>query len=111
MRENLEFNPQPFSKGDYEKYKGEEIWEHLKSDTARYLMLLATDCEKPAVIGIDKYLTEKLGEDALFGDNVRQMVGRMVRQLMEHYGYKLYQEDVGCPKFSIFKTGALYSKK
>ncbi len=56
-------------------------------------MKVACDLGQPAVVGIEEELLIVLGKDILI-DRVKQMVGHMVRQVMEKEGFVIDQGDV-----------------
>ena len=53
----------------------------------------ASELGKPAVEGIEEQLLEEFREDVL-ADRVKQMVGHMVRQILEQRDWVLDQSDV-----------------
>lgn len=56
-------------------------------------MKLATDLGFPAVAGVEEGLLRKFGEDVL-DDRIKQMIGHMVRQVMERRGFVVDQTEV-----------------
>ncbi len=71
-------------------------------------METATDLGKPAVTGMEERLLDRFGEGVV-DDRVKQMVGHMVRQVMEARGYRLERRDVFIGS-ALFSKGTRYSR-
>lgn len=72
---------------------GKALWEFLLEDATIQAMEVATDLGAPAVAGIQMGLLRRFGEDVL-DDRIKQMLGHMVRQIMERRGYVIDQSEV-----------------
>lgn len=72
---------------------GDAIWAFLNENDNKIRMETATYLSRPALEPLSPKLLEKFGE-AITEDRVKQMIGHMVRQIMEHLGYRLDQNDV-----------------
>ena len=72
---------------------GREIFDFLASDASIDAMEVASDLGSPAVAGIEEKLLRKFGERVL-PDRVKQMIGHMVRKIMEDEGFIVDQSDV-----------------
>ncbi|RTL94238.1 hypothetical protein ABWH97_08995 [Nitratireductor sp. ac15] len=86
------YTPEKFS-SLYESRLGQRIWEFLTQPENVARLETASGLSKPAVEGIEEQLLEEFREEILV-DRVKQMVGHMVRQLMEQQGWVLDQSDV-----------------
>jgi hypothetical protein len=82
---------------------GKRLWALLNTADNLVRMETATALERPAVEGVEEQLLREFGE-AVLEDRVKQMIGRMVRQIMERRGYVL---DVGNVKMT---SGAPFSR-
>ena len=88
---------------------GGELWSYLQRPALILAMEVATKLHRPAV--------EAIGEDLIreFGDSVRerrikQMIGHMVRQLLESRGYALDAQRVLVRFDELFSTGSRYRR-
>ena len=87
---------------------GRNLWQFLNEDRIVAAMETATDLGKPAVTGIEEQLLHRFGEDVL-GDRVKQMIGHMVRQVLEARGYQIERRDVFIGS-ALFSKGTRYSR-
>jgi len=72
---------------------GVELWEFLTQHDNIIRMETASDLSKPAVKALTRHLLEKFG-DQVRGFRVKQMIGHMIRQIMECHNYDLEQRNV-----------------
>ena len=77
----------------YETELGQRIWAFLTQPENVARLETASQLSKPAVEGIEEHLLEEFREEVL-ADRVKQMVGHMVRQIMEQRDWVLDQTDV-----------------
>jgi len=77
----------------YESGLGQRIWAFLTAADNVARLETASQLSKPAVEGIEEQLLGEFREDVL-ADRVKQMVGHMVRQILEQRGWVLDQTDV-----------------
>ncbi|WP_102959710.1 hypothetical protein [Mangrovicella endophytica] len=86
------YSPEKFA-SLYASELGQRIWAFvtLPENVAR--LETASQLSKPAVEGIEEQLLAEFREDIL-ADRVKQMVGHMVRQILEQQGWVLDQADV-----------------
>lgn len=91
---------------------GHSLWKFLCEPDNRIRMETATDLRHPAVEGIDRELALRFDEKALRdADRIKQMLGHMTRQLMEHWGFILDQQRVNLRTGRIFSTGSRYRRR
>ncbi|HIQ33074.1 MULTISPECIES: hypothetical protein [Acinetobacter] len=114
-----EFNSKNFVEL-YQTLQGQELWRFLNTEKAIIQMKTASDLNKPALLGIEKDLLrsglmqtkeqiESLGIDGKIYDRTKQMLGAMVRQIMESEGYKLHSKNMRVVTSSkIFYAATLY---
>ena len=86
------YNPDKFG-SLYETDLGQRLWGFLTEEANIARLETASQLGKPAVEGIEEHLLEAFREDVL-ADRVKQMVGHMVRQILEQRDWVLDQTDV-----------------
>ena len=86
------YNPEKFA-SLYETHLGQRIWTCLTRPENVARLETASQLSKPAVEGIEEQLLEEFREEIL-ADRVKQMVGHMVRQILEQRDWVLDQSDV-----------------
>tara|TARA_Y100000815_G_C13346626_1_gene502322 strand:- start:3722 stop:4042 length:321 start_codon:yes stop_codon:yes gene_type:complete len=89
---------------------GASIWQFLHHDKSIACLETTTYLKRPALEGLQPHLLAEFGDD-IRADRVKQMTGRMVRQIMESLGYSLDQADVGIRVQDLYKTAARYVKR
>lgn len=72
---------------------GVQLWAFLNSDAVVACLETASRLSKPAVEGAEEDLLGRFGR-AVMDDRVKQMIGHMVRQVMESREWVLDQSDV-----------------
>lgn len=72
---------------------GQRIWAFLTRPDVVARLETASELSKPAVEGIEEQLLQEFREQIL-ADRVKQMVGHMVRQILEQRDWVLDQTDV-----------------
>ena len=77
----------------YQSPLGQRIWTFLTRLENVARLETASQLSKPAVEGIEEPLLDEFREEVL-ADRVKQMVGHMVRQIMEQRDWVLDQTDV-----------------
>jgi hypothetical protein len=83
----------------------------LHSPFNQYRMATAAFLERPPIEALAPYRLDKFGE-AVKADRVKQMIGSMVRQMMEASGYQLDRQHVPIPvrRRLLFSSGSRYVK-
>jgi hypothetical protein len=87
---------------------GREIFAFLASEVAVDAMEVASDLGSPAVAGIEEKLLKKFG-DKVMPDRIKQMIGHMVRQIMEDEGFVVDQGDMKMGSIP-FSKGTRYKR-
>lgn len=72
---------------------GGDLWQFLNEDRVLARLIAFSEADKPAVQGIEELLLERFG-DAVCADRVKQMIGHMIRQVMEAEGWVVDQQNV-----------------
>ena len=85
---------------------GQKLWKFLNQERIVDRMDTATDLSSPAVAGIEEQLLNEFKEN-LLDDRVKQMIGHMVRQVMEAEGYEVEQQNVKINS-ALFSKGTRY---
>ena len=99
-----EFNSKNFVEL-YRTEQGQKLWQFLNTEKSIIQMKTASDLNKPALLGIEKDLLrsglmqtkeqiENLKIDGKIYDRTKQMLGAMVRQVMESEGYQLHSKNM-----------------
>ncbi|WP_114215808.1 hypothetical protein [Ochrobactrum sp. 3-3] len=88
----LTYRPEKFA-SLYDSELGQRIWSFLTRDDNVARLETASELSKPAVEGIEEQLLAEFREEVL-ADRVKQMVGHMVRQILEQRNWVLDQTDV-----------------
>lgn len=87
---------------------GIEVWELLNTPEAIAALETASRLGKPAVQGVEELLLQRFGEQIL-DHRIKQMIGHMVRQIMERRGWRLDQAEVKVHSVPFIK-GARYRR-
>lgn len=96
------YNPEKFA-SLYASELGQQIWTFLTLPENVARLETASELSKPAVEGIEEQLLEAFREDVL-ADRVKQMIGHMVRQILEQRGWVLDQGDVKVQSVPFMKA-------
>jgi hypothetical protein len=88
----LTYNPDKFA-SLYASPLGQRIWAFIARNEQIARLETASELGKPAVEGIEEQLLAEFRGEIL-ADRVKQMVGHMVRQILEQRGWVLDQADV-----------------
>lgn len=103
------YNPGPFT-SLFERPPGSDIWAWLNRDRSIGKMEAASFLMRPAVEPLASDLLEEFSSEIL-QDSYKQMIGHMVRQIMEAHGHTLVRRDVRIFGNLVFSTGACYGRK
>jgi hypothetical protein len=86
------YSPEKFA-SLYTSELGQRVWAFLTRPEIVARLETASELGKPAVEGIEEQLLAEFREEIL-ADRVKQMVGHMVRQILEQRDWVLDQTDV-----------------
>ncbi len=101
----------------YATEQGQNIWEFFNESSSVIRMQAVSDVGKPALLAVESRLLSDFGvleranvadENKAQFDRLKQMMGAMVRQVMEHNGYKLHSSNVKTPSSKVFYSASLY---
>ena len=98
----LTYNPGNFA-SLYASEIGQRLWDFLNLPENITRLETASELSKPAVEGIGEQLLEEFGEDVR-EDRVKQMIGHMVRQILEQRGWVLDQSNVTVQSVPFIKA-------
>src|SRR5882724_11495172 len=84
----MKYDPKNFS-DLFATALGANLWKHLQRPTTILEMRVATKLRRPAVEAIGDGLVEEFG-DHVRENRFKQMIGHMVRQLLESEGYDMF---------------------
>ncbi len=103
---------QTFAPGTYRELAespfGQNVWLFLNERDNLIRMETATFLERPAVEPLSPGLLDRYGEE-IRQDRVKQMIGRMARQILEARGYRIDRQNVRISaEANIFSSGTRY---
>lgn len=93
----------------YNTELGKDVWDYLNDDRIKSKMQLATDLGFPAVEGVGNDLFYKF-PSVYRNDRYKQMIGHMIKQIMESLGYSHYKKNIKCTKQRLYSNGSVYQK-
>lgn len=107
----MDFNAGSFSDlagGEF----GRRLWDFMNERETVVRMETATYLSRPALEGVQPALIERFGSEVNNenNDRIKQMLGKMARQVMEHNGYQLDQMGVRLRRSELFLSAARYKK-
>ena len=105
------FNPGPFS-DVFDTALGRELWDLLTRESTIKLMEDASDRGRPAVEPLQELLLERFGQ-AVEEGRIKQMIGRMIRQVLERPGsdYELASDAIAVKDKKLVTRGARYKRR
>lgn len=93
----------------FERAPGSDVWVFLNRERTIGKMEAASFLGRPSVEPLASDLLEEFGSEIL-QDSYKQMIGHMVRQIMEAQGYPILRRDVRIFGNVVFSTGACYGR-
>ena len=88
---------------------GKQLWEFLIKPDNIIRMETATELKKPAVKALTTHLLSRFGKQVK-EMRVKQMIGHMVKQIMDAKGFEVDQRDV-LVNDGLFNKASRYRKK
>lgn len=88
---------------------GRHLWEFLNRDTSLACLETTTYLFRPALEGLQPALVKEFGS-SIESDRIKQMIGRMTRQVMERRGYVLDRTGVKTRVGKVFTSAARYKE-
>ncbi len=87
---------------------GQALWHWLHEPAHVQVMEVASYLRRPAVEALSPYLVADFGPN--IGQNTtKQMIGHMIRQVLEHRGYHLDRNNVRIKRpGNVFFSGSAY---
>ncbi|WKA63182.1 hypothetical protein [Pectobacterium aroidearum] len=91
---------------------GQRLWSFMNERETLIRMEAGTYLSRPALESVQPSLIERFGNEVNNenNDRLKQMLGRMARQVMEHHGYQLDQMGVRLRRSELFLSAARYKK-
>jgi hypothetical protein len=87
-----DYKPNRFA-GTYDNEGGSDIWKFLNREDNVIRMETATFLVRTAAEPLSPYLLAKFGDD-IRAPRLKQMIGHMIRQIMESRGYHVDRNNV-----------------
>jgi len=106
--EMKEFKAGSFSRV-YDSENGKKLWEYLNE--IKHDFEIASKLKRPAVEAIDEDELLKMFNNWVEALQVRQMIGRMVLQIMDEIGYEKENERCAIHHNKLFSKATRYVKK
>lgn len=103
------YNPGVFKK-IYETELGENLWDLLNQHDNFIRMETASKLFRPAVEAVLDELLKVFG-DTVREDRVKQMIGHMIRQIMEQHGLHIDAQNVKVRSGNLFSRATRYIYK
>jgi hypothetical protein len=105
------YNPETFA-SSYATALGGALWEFLNEPQIVASMETATALGAPAVEGIEEQLLGRFENEVeqLMSDRIKQMIGHMVRQVMEGRGYVIDMQNVKITNGAPFSRATRYKR-
>ncbi len=101
------YRPDHFAK-TYKTHNGPSIWQWLHTPEVVQIMEVASYLRRPAVEALSPYLIAQFGA-RMRSNSMKQMVGHMVRQVLEQRGYRLDRSNMRIRRpGNIFFSGSAY---
>lgn len=95
----------------FEEQNGSKIWSFLNRTENIIRMETATYLERPAAEALSPHLLHEFGP-SIKEHRLKQMVGHMVRQVLEHRGYRVDRNNVRITREgNIFASATRYALK
>ena len=88
---------------------GQKLWEYLNSHESIIRMETATYLDRPAAEALCPDLLKTFG-DEVRQDRIKQMIGNMIRQIIEPRGYQIDRQNVRVPpnRKDLFTSATRY---
>ena len=93
----------------FNKKPGQEIWKCLNEHDNIIRMETASLLKRPAVEPMSEILVERFGA-IVREDRTKQMIGHMVRQVMENRGFALNAHNIVIRFGDLFSRGSRYKR-
>lgn len=94
----------------YETDLGQRLWLWLNSEVNVVRLETASNLGRPAAEALDEALLVEFGE-AILDDRVKQMLGHMIRQVLERRGYVIDQQNVKVTSGAPFSRATRYKRR
>ncbi|MBK7105545.1 MAG: hypothetical protein IPH62_09700 [Ignavibacteriae bacterium] len=88
---------------------GKDLWGFLNEHDNIIRMITASDLQRPAVEPLSEVLLSRFGKK-IKDDRTKQMIGHMVRQIMEAYHYYYVSNNIKIRFGSVFNRASKYSR-
>jgi hypothetical protein len=88
----------------------DDLWNFLNAKESLIRFDTATFLRRPALQALQLQLLETFAPKRIKEDRIKQMMGRMVRQIMERNGYRLEQTNVRITDGLLFSSAARYTR-
>jgi hypothetical protein len=87
---------------------GKSLWKFLNREDNIIRMETATELGKTAAEAVSKNLLKEFGDDVKI-NRIKQMIGHMIRQVMENQGYQIDTQNVKVGDKRLFTKASRYA--
>jgi hypothetical protein len=110
---NIDYSPDMYGAGSFKDVAGSglggRIMKFLLQPENIIRMETASELNRPALEAVASRLHREFGE-AVEGDRVKQFVGHFTRQLLEHRGFSLVNQNSKVRSGGLFGKASKYSR-
>jgi len=86
---------------------GQALWAFLNQKECIIRMGAVSEVRRPAVEGVSRLLLKEFGNEVRT-DRHKQMIGHMIRQILEKNGYRFSSHNVKVRFGNLFSKGSRY---
>ena len=104
-----EYDPGHF-RNEFESELGQQLWAFLNEHDNMIRMETATYLRRPAAEAMEIPLLKHFDNDDIMQNRTKQMIGHMIRQIMEKHGFNFDQASVRITNNVLFSSAARYRK-
>jgi hypothetical protein len=102
-----DYNPQNFA-DMFAKPLGQKLWDFITRPDNIIRMETASHLRRVAVEPLGPILLQEFGAQ-IHRDRIKQLIGHMARQVLEHRGYKVDRGNVRIARKGLFTSGTRYT--
>ena len=112
MNPPFDFDPRSFTDVyDPSGGSGQDVWKWMWRDDNLVRLETASDLRRVAVEPLQRFLLQDFTPAFVTQHRVKQMIGAMARQILEHRGYEWVGKGYKVSTGNLFTTGSKYQRK
>ena len=98
-------------RGVFDTDIGRKLWDFMNEGSTIDLMKDASDRGRPAVEPLQEALLEQFEQGRVKENRIKQMIGRMARQVLERSGYRLVSDRNSVKPWRLFSLASTYERR